>query len=67
MHDGKEWIKPTVDSAGNQMNLEGFDKDGNILVCSWGKTYMFPKDFYQNLEFMAIKLEIDDRASKKSK
>jgi len=56
MTDGKEWIKPNEKTAGHQMNFEGFDENGNILVCSWGKTYMFPKEFYQRLEFMGVKI-----------
>lgn len=56
MTDGKSWEKPTSETAGHQMNFEGFDKDGNILVCSWGKIYMFPKEFYKKLEFMSLKL-----------
>lgn len=64
MTDGSEWIKPTEDTAGHQMNFEGFDNDGNILVCSWGKTYMFPKEFYQKLEFMAIKVLPNDKSIK---
>lgn len=66
MSDGKEWVKPTEGNAGHQMNFLGFDKEGNILVCSWGKTYMFPKEFYKELEFMAIKVVGKDREVKKS-
>lgn len=54
MTDGKVWEKPTSDKAGHQMNFEGFDEKGNIVICSWGKTYMFPKEFYKNLEFMSL-------------
>ena len=65
MTDGKEWTKPN-DKAGHQMNFEGFDKDGNILVCSWGKNHMFPKEFYKQLEFMAVKLLTNNRSIKRS-
>jgi hypothetical protein len=60
MTDGKGWEKPNSDKAGHQMNFEGFDNNGNILVCSWGKTYMFPKEFYSLLEFSAIKINLND-------
>ena len=66
MTDGKGWVKPTSNTAGHQMNFEGFDKDGNILVCSWGKSYMFPKEFYKQLEFMGIKVLSGNKSIKKS-
>lgn len=65
MTDGKIWLKPTSDKAGHQMNFEGFDKEGNILVCSWGQTHMFPKEYYKNLEFTAIKVLSNDNRIKK--
>lgn len=65
MTDGYAWEKPTEKTAGHLMNFQGFDKDGNILVCSWGKTYMFPKEFYRKLEFMAIRIGNGQLNSKK--
>ena len=47
------------------MNFQGFDQDSNILLCSWGKTYMIPKEFYINLEFTAIKF--NEKVDKKTR
>ena len=55
MTDGKTWEKPS-NEKGHRMNFVGFDKDGNILLCSWGKIYMVPQEFYNKLEFISIKL-----------
>ena len=64
MTDGKTWEKPAA-NAGHRMNFQGFDQDSNILLCSWGKTYMIPKEFYINLEFTAIKF--NEKVDKKTR
>lgn len=62
-----DWDKPTSDKAGHRMNFEGFDQDGNILVCSWGETYVIPKEFYQDLEVDGLKLFEVNRSLDNSK
>lgn len=64
MSNGKEWVKPTGERAGHQMNFQGFDNEGNIVVCSWGDTYVIPKEFYQSLEFTAIKVSDNKKEHK---
>lgn len=38
------------------MNFESFDSNGNIIVCSWGERHIIPKEYYNQLDFIAIKL-----------
>ncbi len=57
MTDGKSWENPSSKSAGHQMNFQNFDHLGNIVVSSWGKTYVIPKCFYKELEYDAIRIE----------
>lgn len=56
MTEGKIWTKLGGNNVGHAMNFEGFDKEKNILVCSWGNSFMIPKDFYQELKFTGIKI-----------
>ena len=55
MTDGKSWEKPSYE-AGHRMNFNGFDNEGNILLCSWGKNYIVPKEYFNRLEFTSVKL-----------
>lgn len=65
MQNGKDFDKPAPNNNGHAMNFLGFDDNGNILVCSWGKTYSIALDFYQKLEFTAIKIESNNKGVKK--
>lgn len=45
------WTELSTKQSGHAMTFYGFDKDDNFLVLSWGKIYMIPKGFYQQLDF----------------
>lgn len=45
------WISLSNDKVGHAMTFYGFDQDDNFLVLSWGKIYMIPKEFYNQLEY----------------
>ena len=49
------------------MNFEGFDPDGNILVCSWGKHHMIPKEYYNELEYVGIRLVNNTKRANKER
>ena len=54
------------DIKNHAMNFEGFDPNGNILVCSWGENHMIPKEYYNQLDFICIKLMDNVKEFKKS-
>ena len=58
MHTEKalSWTKISNEKAGHIMKFKRFDKDGNIIVSSYGEEYIIPKEFYTDLLYRKIKV-----------
>ncbi|MBQ9319051.1 MAG: hypothetical protein IJR82_05410 [Bacilli bacterium] len=50
------WIQISSENAGHAMTFYGLDQDNNLLVLSWGKIYMIPKEFYNKLEYSCTQI-----------
>lgn len=59
MTDGRNFGWESVHN--HAMNFLGFDSNGDILVCSWGKQYTIPKEYYNKLDYTPIKLVENNR------
>ena len=63
MHTNKalSWSRIGSDTAGHVMTFTGFDKNGDILVNSYGEEYIIPKEYYADLSYYVInRIGIDE-------
>lgn len=65
MQNGKDYDKPASENSGHAMSFEGFDANEDFLVCSWGKNYTIAKEYYDKLEFTAIKIASSNKDRKR--
>lgn len=59
IHNNKafSWMKITNDKAGHVMLFKSFDQNEDIVVSSYGKDYIIPKEYFNQLELNKIKKE----------
>lgn len=51
------WTKIEGEKSGHAMFFEGFDENGDIIVSSWGKSYVIPIEYYNKLELTVIHIK----------
>lgn len=51
------WTKIEGEKSGHAMFFEGFDENGDIIVSSWGKSYVIPIEYYNKLELTIIQVK----------
>lgn len=57
MHTKKafSWMRFTTEENGHIMSFKNFNQNGDFIVSSYGKDYIIPKEFFNELEFNKIK------------
>ncbi len=54
------WTKIANEKAGHAMTFMNFNSNGDIVVSTWGKNYIIPKEYYLDLEFKAVKINSNE-------
>lgn len=53
----EEKIPISSNQAGHKMLITGFDENNNIIVSSWGKDFIIPKEYYKNFTYTKAKIK----------